>query len=132
MKYTGDDSVFSQKTTEICLVNFLPVETDWLYISKRNQLLSAITANVISLSVDVGTDPQTVCGCARKGKRSSEGGDDRRLFFCFVFLPLVSGLVSPAGAHCAAPPADHGASPESPQAGKSKTDSLKRFMSAEI
>lgn len=33
-------------------------------------------------------------------------------------LPLVSGLVSPAGARCAVPPADRGASPESPQAGE--------------
>lgn len=50
---------------------------------------------------------------------------------------MVSGLVSPAGAHCAAPPADHGASSESPQAGDRKTDReskslLKRFMIAEL
>lgn len=52
-------------------------------------------------------------------------------------LPLVSGLVSPAGARCAAPPADHGASSESPQAGDRQTDRqskslLKRFMIAEM
>lgn len=36
-------------------------------------------------------------------------------------LPLVSGLVSPAGARCAVPPADRGASSASPPAGGRKT-----------
>lgn len=41
----------------------------------------------------------------------------------FSLLPLVSGLVSPAGARCAAPPADRGALSESPQAGDRETES---------
>lgn len=36
--------------------------------------------------------------------------------------PLVSVLVSPAGAHCAAPPADHDAWPGSPQAADGQRD----------
>lgn len=35
--------------------------------------------------------------------------------------PLVSGLVSPAGAHCTVPPADHDASPGSPRAADRQT-----------
>lgn len=39
-----------------------------------------------------------------------------------LYLPLASGLVSPAGDHCVAPPAARGALPESPQAEDKQTD----------
>lgn len=38
-----------------------------------------------------------------------------------VFSPLVSGLGSPAGAHCTVPPADRDAWPESPPAADRNT-----------
>lgn len=37
---------------------------------------------------------------------------------------MVSGLVSPAGDHCAVPPADRGASPGSPRAANRETGSI--------
>ncbi len=46
---------------------------------------------------------------------------------CVCIVPLVSGPESPAGARCAAPPADHGASPESPPAADRKS-LMKPFM----
>lgn len=39
-----------------------------------------------------------------------------------LYLPLASGLVSPAEDHCVAPPAARGALPESPQAEDKQTD----------
>lgn len=47
------------------------------------------------------------------------------------YLPLVSGLVSPAGGRCAAPPAARGALPESPPAEK-QTDFYEAFYDCRV